>query len=298
MLREFYDRELLPLAGTTLDRGADHFIKKLDVMDNKERVSTNELIRRVADMEIGQEIHRRLDNEVDNLIGEIASRYEDIGERYSEFYKVNAQRVNLWVSIALALVLNVNVITIFQTVGGNQDVQSAIVKEAMVLVESQTPEDNSPDSIEAQKQEMRNLLDEVEKLGIPYGWPILEKPIEVKNEFLGLKSYFYTVKTSITKGLSDFSLGWGIWIITTIFTGCLIGLGASFWFDIIKRLVVVNRFATALFGATTKQKAANDNLVNEETPQAVFRKAIKGKEAADTFIHQMHAKPINPNIKL
>jgi hypothetical protein len=47
-------------------------------------------------------------------------------------------------------------------------------------------------------------------------------------------------------------LDWGMWFLTTLLTGMLIGLGGPFWFDIIKKLSVVSQLA----GALVRQPAA------------------------------------------
>lgn len=297
MIHEFYENELKPLVTYPLEDGFNDVVAKIHGKHGKDHISTNDFLCTLASTNIGQKIYQRLDGDVDDLISEIAMRFEDVGERYSEYFKKNAQRVNQWVSIFLALVLNINVITIIQTVSDNSELQATLVTEAQKIVDKLETTKNKNVNTEEAQNTLNEKLNEINQLGIPYGWPLVPKNT-YENDSLGIKEYVYNVKDSIAKGLKDFSLGWGVWLFSTIATGLLIGLGASFWFDIVKRLVHVNRYTGAILGTTTKDQSVTKDTVDADTPQEVFKKAIKGKQAANKLVNNLRLEPINPVIKL
>ena len=289
MLNEFYQQELLPLAKNSVVEGADNFIARVDKNNNKERVDTNEFIRRVAETDIGQKISSQLNSEVDDLIAEMALRFEEMGDRYREFYRKDAALVNLLCSVLIALVLNINLITIMQSIHANPKVLAALVEKAEALEKVQ----QSATATQAQKfaqqlkDDTKQLRLKINKLGIPYGWP-------TKSFRDPQLSFLQQLKNSLSQGVS--SLGVILWFITTLITGLLIGLGGPFWFDIMKRLLSVNRFATAIFTTTKVVKKNNEEEVL--SPQVVFRNAIKGAVAMKNLTQQQHAPPINSIIKL
>jgi hypothetical protein len=85
-------------------------------------------------------------------------------------------------------------------------------------------------------------------------------------------------------------MGWLVWILTTIFTGFLIGLGGPFWFDMVKRLSVVSQVTGSLMrpppaegeghGGTRSPKSATALL--PEDAKTAFKTAVRAQRIIDS----------------
>ena len=302
MLSDFYQTELLPLAKCSLNESVDDFISLVDAKGEKEYISTNEIIRRIAETDIGKNISESLDGNADELIDEIATRYEELGSRYSENYRKYAGKWNMIFSILLAFALNINLVTIVQTIQLNPATQALIMEKAIAhSTQNSSGNDEAEiknDEVEIEKEDIQQLLSEINNLNIPYGWP--KAPFQQnKGTEIEILEYLNAFKTSIFLGIEEFSLGWIIWIVTTLLTGLLIGLGAPFWFDVVKQLMSINRFAGTVLSSSNKKQAKDDKQTNrQEKPQAVFEKAIKAQQAVNKLQAQLYPKQINLDLKL
>ncbi|TQF70181.1 hypothetical protein [Pseudoalteromonas luteoviolacea] len=278
MLHTFYTEELKPY--TTSDEpadAADKFVRHVDKKDSKERITTNEFMRSLAKTDTGYQIFESIENNAQYFIEDIAYRFEEIGERYSEYYRLHARKVNILVSVFLAFAMNINLITIVHSLQYNNDASKALVEKAATLVHAQP---NTPSSTELQ-----SVLTEINSLNIPYGWP--KQPF-INNDAMPLDigAYALAFRDSIAMGIDQFGLGWLIWIVTTLITGMLIGLGSPFWFDVLKRLFVFNRFANVMFSAT---KNSTNDVPSEPVvqPWDAFKQGIQARRVEQKLLEKI-----------
>lgn len=80
-------------------------------------------------------------------------------------------------------------------------------------------------------------------------------------------------------------MGWLVWLLTTIFTGVLIGLGGPFWFDMVKRLTEVSQVTCALIrqppvkeetGGGTKRRKSDATVIAED-PKTAFKLIVRAQ---------------------
>jgi hypothetical protein len=292
MLEAFYKTEVKQRIQVMLVRdGASvedmpEFIKKMTSMTGgSHTLSTIEFIRRLADTELGKSLAQRADSEIDALIDDITERYEDYGRRASQIFRRHSQVGTVAVSVIIALCLNINAVTIFRTFQKNEKLTRAIAgqaEQAMTayqvqaeLLEASAKKDASEiaaigtdiEDLKGSVREFRKAVDEAEKLGLPIGWS--------DDQFFNSKDIE--------------SMGWIAWILTTILTGFLIGLGGPFWFDVVKRFTVVPQLAGALVrqppaedetGDGTKPQKSGTTVFPED-PRTAFKKAMRAQRIID-----------------
>lgn len=293
MLEAFYQtevkqrcRKILAREGAAVEEIPEFIAKVTSMTGGSSTLSTIEFIRRLADTEIGKRLARRADSEVDTLIEDIVERYEDYGRRSSNLFRRYSSLSNVIVSVAVALCLNINAVTIFRTFQNNKELTQAMVgqaEQAMAAYQVQaellkatankdksaiTSMDDDIKSLKGSVQSFKETVDEAEKIGLPIGWS--------GDQFFNHKD--------IEK------MGWFFWTLTTIFTGFLIGLGGPFWFDMVKRLSVVSQVT----GAYIRQPPAKDESGDEtkppkgatatlpEDPITAFKTAVRAQRIIDS----------------
>lgn len=273
MLKAFYKTEVKQRIQVMLARdgaSGEHmpeFIKKMTSMrGGSHTLSTIEFIRRLADTDIGRRLAQRADSELDALIDDITERYEDYGRMASQLFRRISQTGTVIVSVIIALFLNINAVTLFRTLQTNEVLTQAIAGQAeqvmttyqvqAELLKSTAQKDESEKTaidthikdLKQSMQKYKETVDKVEKLGLPIGW--------TDDQFFNSKD--------IKK------MGWIVWILTTIFTGLLIGLGGPFWFDTVKRLTVVSQVTGGLVRQPPPKDETGDGAKPEKTPGKVY----------------------------
>jgi len=250
MLETFYQNavkqrfhHLLDRKGATSLEDESAFVGKMTaLMGGSHTLSTIEFVRRLADTQIGKNLARRVESEIDALIDDLTERYEDYGRRANLLFRRWSQVVTVVLSVIMALALNINVVTLIRTfyeneplartiAGHAEQAMAAYQVQADLLKTAQSNVDSTPIDVDAEMaalkqrvQELKKAAEEAKSLGLPVGWS--------KDKFFNADD----IKP----------LDWGMWFLTTLLTGLLIGLGGPFWFDIIKKLSVVSQLAGAL----------------------------------------------------
>jgi hypothetical protein len=292
MLEAFYQTEVKQRCRVMLARegasveDAPEFIEKVTSMTGgSHTLSTIEFIRQLADTEIGKRLARRADSEVDALIDDISERYEDYGRRASQQFRRYSAVGNVIVAVIIALCLNINAVTIFRTFQNNREltqtmagqaeqvmaayqVQAELLKAtAQKNASKSTAMDSDIKDLMGSVQKFRKTVDKAEKSGLPIGWP--------DGKFFNSEE--------IKK------MGWIVWILTTIFTGFLIGLGGPFWFDMVKRLTMVSQVTGALIRQSPAKDESGDGTkppksvtaVLLEDPKTAFKTVVRAQRIID-----------------
>jgi hypothetical protein len=287
MLNTFYKKEVKQRMQAMLEKdGAGiedmpAFYKKVTSMTaGSHTLSTIEFIRRLGETEIGKRIAKRAEGEIDDLIDDITNRYEDYGRRASLFFRSYSQIGTAIIAVVIALCLNINAINIFKAFQSNPELTRSIAgkaEQAMAdhqkLIEQvaadrksgsgSTVGDGDIDELNKNLQEAKDAFAEAKNIGLPIGW--------TDNRFFNPEDINY--------------LDWFLWILTTVFTGLLIGLGGPFWFDMVKRLSVVSQVTGALIrqppdketaDTGTKLKKGAQTVVSED-PKAAFKLVLRAQ---------------------
>ncbi|KZN39253.1 hypothetical protein N480_00060 [Pseudoalteromonas luteoviolacea S2607] len=281
MLHTFYEEELKPYAKNEEQDAAEKFVRHIDKKDSKEQISTLDFMRSLAQTDIGYRIYTHIEKDAQYFFDDIAYRFEEFGERYSEYYRQHARKVNIWVSIFLAFAMNINLITIVDSLQYRNGVSEAFVQKAATIVNEQ------PDT--SNKANFQSVLAEINNLKVPYGWP--KQPfIDNQAKPFDLGAYVTAFIDSICMGVAQFGLGWLIWIVTTLITGMLIGLGSPFWFDVLKRLFSFSKVANLMFFANKNIAAENQPHQQAPQPWEVFERSIQAKEAQQSLLEKINSK--------
>jgi hypothetical protein len=291
MLSVFYESEvkgringILSKDGTATE-DLSEFIGKITLKSGDSSVTTMEFIRRFADTEIGKCIARRADSQVNVLIDEIVETYEEFGRQASKQFRRYSQIGTIVVSIIVALCLNINILIIFQTFQSNEkltravalqaeqamatyQIQAELLKTAMTNTDTDRSDlDDGIEDLKGNVQKFRDSVAAAQALGLPIGW----SDGEIFN------------RKDIDR------LGIVFWILTTMLTGFLIGLGGPFWFDVVKRLTPVSQLAGALVRQPAAKTDSGPSAVSEtgatavvlEDPKAAFKTVIRANRIID-----------------
>lgn len=133
-------------------------------------------------------------------------------DRVSGWYKRSTQWIIFWIGIAVAVLLNINTITIVNFISKNDTARQMIVEKAAALAKDTSIANK--DYAVAQKQ--------LEDLQLPIGYPLGFESIEIdaKQEFGFYNSFLGPL------------LGW-------LITALAATLGAPFWFDMLNKIMVI-----------------------------------------------------------
>lgn len=148
-------------------------------------------------------------NDIHRITQHLQEWFEGAMERVSGRYKRRTQQMTFALGLAGAILLNVNTLTIADALSKDATLRRAIVAQAEVAKDT-------PSAKDARQQ--------IENLGLPLGWSdhaidSLLKPTD-RTTWLGV-------------------LGWLQIVLGYLLTSLAISLGAPFWFDILKRLMVI-----------------------------------------------------------
>lgn len=241
---------------TTKTERKSAFVEKMTAMtEGSHTLSTIEFIRRLADTKIGRRLARHAGSRIDVLIHDITERYEDYGRQASQLFRRKSQTGTVIVSILIALFLNINVVTLFNTFQSNEKLTRTVANQAenamefyqaqaeqLKALQAAPPEQMSTEkklqSLNTSIQKLKQAVADAEQLGLPIGW--------TDNKLFNL---------------DDIKPNGFLWLLSTVFTGLLIGLGGPFWFDIVKRLTLVRQVT----GALVRQPPAKSQTGDEAT---------------------------------
>jgi hypothetical protein len=249
MLAEYFTQELKPVVERELNR------LKTDLKDNVAEqvrqqagalsvelpfrreelahlteVSTEELIERLKRSPLGKSLLESLGNKANSVFAELGTRYEIVGNRFSQNFRENSRLWTTILALAVAFLLNVDSLYIVDTYVKNEGMRQAVIAQKESLEDGYTSlstklqEDSAKDSITKEEFEQafgdtKNELDVFTSAGFPIGLAYFPHACFQNPAFsdCGQRSYLF-------------------WGIGCILTGLLAGLGAPFWYDAVTGL--------------------------------------------------------------
>lgn len=184
-------------------------------------------------------------NDLERVAGHIEQWFDAAMERVGGRFKRKSQHQLFWLGLATALLLNVNTLTIAESLTKDASLRRAVVAQVentppqalmpqATLVAPAAQADGAasatpapPPSPGAAARDARQALDELDQLGLPLGWsPAAQKSLLHP---LGLRD---GRPTNATLGALQIILGY-------LITALAVSLGAPFWFDVLNRLMVI-----------------------------------------------------------
>lgn len=306
MLSDYYKQELSSFAqkhkvvhtDSTSDSGfTEHFLAGTN---NNPLLSTATFIERLAQTELGTKIADNTKAEVDLLISHFARQFDHFGESAKQSFRKNSEKYTLYISIVMALLFNINVLTLGHTFLENRTLTENMVAQTSSILEQaeaqnkqlkETLKDDKQQSAEQLQQVITRLnkqYDDIKSLELPVGWSTNTLSIfeSFSANLVCETTAEHPPQLPLTKAACKTNMQQGFfwiialisWFISTLITGLFIGLGGPFWFDIIKR---INVFRTVLGAVSTapKQPQTQQTETDIDTELVtLFEKAVKAKE--------------------
>ena len=252
MLKEYFSTELKPVVDRELNRlktiagdkvsatlketlekfNAGPLLEKIKAEGHAD-MSTEEILERLKRSDLGQDLLTKLGDKAQAVFDEMGKRYDVIGKKASESFRVASKKWTIFVAIAVALILNVDSIYIANTYINNEQSRQVIIaqNEAFIedyntlsktLAEEEAQETFTREELEQAFHESRDQIESVQNAGFPIGWSYFPH------------SYFQGERGSST----DFqerntAVGWFSWVLGIILTVVLAGMGGPFWYDVV-----------------------------------------------------------------
>lgn len=173
-------------------------------------------------------------------INRLTRKYEEFATAVAADFKRRAQLWSVVIGILLALVANINGLRIFEAYMVNDDLTDRVIGQLETIGE------------EANEAQVSFQKDAVQKLaslgesGVPIGMKYFPHCVFYKWLSGGKGVSCLEREPKSTSYNLEWFIAWISWLIVTVLTGMLIGLGAPFWFDVAKRLAAVR----GMFGGT------------------------------------------------
>ena len=150
---------------------------------------------------------------VDQAIANIEDWYDSAMERVSGWYKRQTQVILFVVGLILTILLNVNTITIAQSLAQDDTLREVVVAQAQAYA-------HEPGST-LEKPDFKQAYEKLDQLSLPVGW---------SNGWLGVRP------GTQAAGVWDYVfvplLGW-------LMTAFAVSFGAPFWFDLLNKFMVI-----------------------------------------------------------
>jgi hypothetical protein len=205
-----------------------------------------EMLRQNLSLLPSPQVRRILLTAIDNAQGDIQKTqayleawYDGAMERVSGWYKRSTQRILFVIGLVIAIVLNVNTMTIVATLYQNKAAREALVGQAQAAVKDPN----------FTKQSYADVKNDINSLPLPIGWSSQKPqtnntPVPPESDSEKYKRYLQTLA------------GW-------LLTALAASLGAPFWFDTLSKIMTVR--------STLKPQAeapAADKTKADATPAA------------------------------
>ena len=173
----------------------------------------------------------------------IENWFDDTMNRVSGWYKRKTQLIVLLLALGFSVALNVDTITIVNSLSSDTTLRAAVVAAAEETAKK------SPIDSETPLTRITELRSELEHLGLPIGWRKASQKIVDPRE----------VPTD--------GWGWFYKILGLLVTTVAVSLGAPFWFDLLNKLVNL-RAAGKELGGIPKEKAGGGEVQGTSTGRA------------------------------
>lgn len=269
LMQRLHSDVLIPLLPASEQRNADPFVHEmttsafvanprtaLDRIINSRyltKLPKREFMRRLGAMPEGLALyqeHSAKRNELASLLEYITTRFDEIGNGASDYFKRRAALYSIIIGILLAFMLNINTLHLFETFLGAKDLRTVLVEKAdklEQLIQAQ------PDS--EQLNAVTQSLRELQRNQFPIGWQ---------------QSPWLTIRGTDNPVLSAIC-----WLLSVLLSGILIGLGGPFWFDTYRKLGVL---AELHQWRAIELKGVNQDSPDREEWLALFEQTIKANQ--------------------
>lgn len=245
MLRDFGDNELKKIvervSGTSpgvAKAVSDNAIQTIKTEVDGTHLSNSDLIDGLKQTALGKQLLAAPD--ASEIFDEISRRYAAVEQQFSEVFRKDARKVAMGVAFVLAVAFNIDSINILGSYISNPSLSAATAARsdsAMAdytanlskLKDENKNEELLKQFVESQK-ELQTELDRLNSGVFPFGWsyfpygPNPPKPWSRTDPGFQTDPWWKAWRV------------WGGWAIGVCFTAALAGLGAPFWFDVVRNI--------------------------------------------------------------
>ncbi len=162
---------------------------------------------------------------VDKTIKSIEDWYNGSMDTVSGWYKRRVQRILIFLGFIVSFIMNIDTIAIFKSLNNDPAIRNSLVAAAQEFAKCPPP-CNQADTGAMARVEMNSQ--KLRELRLPVGWnwqpPKDPDPSYVTNYYLAIPQD---------------RVAWIFKILGLLITAMAVSLGASFWFDMLNRIMVV-----------------------------------------------------------
>lgn len=304
-----------------------HFVKDTQ---NNHTMTTTHFIERLATTDIGKEITKYSQDELATLVNHFGRRYDTFCEEATQSFKKNSEILTMVISVVMAFVLNINLVTLGNTFIENRAITNELVAQTNVIIEraeqqqknlqnlmesKELPKDMSTKDLETSVNSLRESYQDMEKMQLPIGWSRsstqflevtaaewgcnYESSDATSNNSGNAVTYPYDKCEDSLQKILFWTISSICWVITTLITGLLIGLGGPFWFDVVKRISAFRSVLTASSTEKnqTEEQSTDNNKELKKDLVKIFEETVKaGELIANTY--QPHLPPAPSSVRL
>lgn len=222
-----------------------------------EQLTTRQFIEQFRDTPAAAKIRTVADLEAQKIIKHIAYEFERYGQAASMYFQRRATFLSIIASLLLAFTLNIDAISLYKGLAKDRALSEKVIAEVNVgqlqkVYEARIQQSGDNDAkleLDKIKQEILQDTAKIDELGLPIGhayFPFCDKGLAA--DFVDARCSDFEIPTlinftdkpnSVLSNLENFLNGVAavlshsegyVWILRTLLTGMLIGLGAPFWF--------------------------------------------------------------------
>ncbi|HVE81675.1 MAG TPA: hypothetical protein VND93_02460 [Myxococcales bacterium] len=176
----------------------------------------------------------RAEDHVSGALASIEKWFDDGMDQVTGWYKRRSQLTIFLIGLATAVAFDLDAITITRALATDAALRTAVVAEAQEYTKAAAAKPQDQDAAKALKE----AEEELKRLGLPVGWTADEL------KHYGLPEGWSTGTARPHKETSDKSERsllalWILKVLGFLITALATSLGAPFWFDLLKRVMMV-----------------------------------------------------------
>jgi hypothetical protein len=276
---------------------ASEFVTDLTKLSGNDFIlSTRQFIQRFANTEYGRDIATKSKDEITILVNRATDLYDDYSQQATIKYKQKSQFYNMVIAILFAVAMNVNLFSLVSNFLSNDALTQAVVansaqvqaqyqlqqKQLQKVLENNATETDQQ-AIKELNESFKNLnsaLVNANAIDLPIGWG--------KDSLKLFDQAAFRVLPDGTEQLWITVISALFWLVSTLVTGFLIGLGGPFWFDMVKRITIVRQLAGSFVRKTEQTGDGNVEQTVVEDPVELFMQVIKANALVNKLTPVTH----------
>lgn len=253
--------EKLKLAEGEADKGANRAVADLMAQMNvgaTVELSTRDLLTRLAGTGLGSQLTAKVGDELGELEKKLGAGWEQIGQEFSAQFRQRARLFSYLIGIVAAIALNIDSIYIMETYLTDDEAlaealgqQDAMLTQYAAFLDVQATGDTAVARAREDIASIKADIDALTGAGLPLGWD------HWPWNGCGGTDDAPLPRCGAVEGDSAPSTGdaWALWLLGVLLTGCLAGLGAPFWYDLVTGL---NHIAQTRRGSHQRNTAGEE----------------------------------------